>query len=76
MARCFVFKFPPNFPRAERETLTARLDANSFMPLPTYSDENQTEYLFADNTVNAESLRKRFEIPATVEITETTNWLH
>lgn len=76
MSKCFAVKFPSDFDRAERERLTARLDAQSFMPLTTYSDEFQSEFLFVDDTLTAETLRKLFEIPAAVEVIDTSHWRH
>lgn len=76
MAKCFAVKFLSGYPKAERETLIERIDSQSFMPLPTYTTTNQAEFLFADDTLTAEKLRKIFGVPAECEVFDTTPRKH
>lgn len=46
------------------------------MPLATYTDESQAEYLFTDDTLTAEALRGQLKIPDAVEVIDSTKWRH
>lgn len=75
MAKSFLIRFPTDYPVAEQERINQMLDRQSYMQIPTYG-KGEVEYLFEGAYYTSERLREEFQIPAEVEVLETTHLPH
>lgn len=75
MGKSFLIKFPPDYPVAERERINQMLDRQCFIRT-LVCGEVEVEYFFEGDRYMSEKLREEFQIPAEVEVLETTHSSH
>lgn len=71
----FLVKFPKEFPEEKRQSLCEVIYLQSFIELKTFATDIQREFAFEEN-MTAEEVRRRFKIPAEVEVINTSDWNH